>query len=165
MPQPQQRGIQAVPVSYTTPHSNAGSWTHWVRPGIEPASSWTLVGFANQWATIGTPKFSLKWSSRILAKTGLNGPRTEPDGKVQSQRGLRRAQNAWSIPEPVFLSTLLSEYRSIEKCLHMATYLQTYLASLVVWCVCFKALIRGNRETMPRSRLPRRKLMLWAGIT
>ena len=25
--------------------SNAGSLTHWVRPGIKPASSWILVGF------------------------------------------------------------------------------------------------------------------------
>ena len=30
---------------YTTAHSNARSLTHWVRPGIEPTSSWTLVGF------------------------------------------------------------------------------------------------------------------------
>ena len=31
---------QATPVTYTTAHSNAGSRTHRVRPGIEPASSW-----------------------------------------------------------------------------------------------------------------------------
>ena len=29
--------------------------TQWVRPGIEPMSSWTLVGFINHWATMGTP--------------------------------------------------------------------------------------------------------------
>ena len=33
-PQPQQRGI------YTTAHGNAGSPTHWVRPGMVPVSSW-----------------------------------------------------------------------------------------------------------------------------
>ena len=32
-------------VTYTTAHSNARSLTHWVRPGIEPMSSWILVGF------------------------------------------------------------------------------------------------------------------------
>ena len=32
-------------MTYTTAHSNAGSLTHWVRPGIEPTSSWVLVGF------------------------------------------------------------------------------------------------------------------------
>ena len=29
--------------SYSTAHGNARSLTHWVRPGIEPASSWILV--------------------------------------------------------------------------------------------------------------------------
>ena len=41
--------------TYTTAHSNAGSLTHWARPGIEPTSSWMLVGFVNCWATVGTP--------------------------------------------------------------------------------------------------------------
>ena len=38
--------------AYTTVHGNAGSLTHYVRPGIEPASSWILVGFISaepQW--------------------------------------------------------------------------------------------------------------------
>ena len=39
----------------TVAHSNAGSLAHWVSPGIEPASSWILVGFVNCWATKGTP--------------------------------------------------------------------------------------------------------------
>ena len=43
-------------VTYTTAHSNTGSSTHWMRPGIELVSSWMLVRFANCWATIGTPK-------------------------------------------------------------------------------------------------------------
>jgi len=30
-------------VTYTTAHGNAGSLTHWVRPGFEPESSWILV--------------------------------------------------------------------------------------------------------------------------
>ena len=29
----------------TTAHGNVGSITHWVRPGIKPASSWMLVRF------------------------------------------------------------------------------------------------------------------------
>ena len=36
-------------------HSNAGSLTHWARPGIKPETSWFLVGFVNHWATTGTP--------------------------------------------------------------------------------------------------------------
>ena len=46
------RGIWASSATYTTAHSNARSLTHWVRPGIKPASSWILVGFSSaelQW--------------------------------------------------------------------------------------------------------------------
>jgi len=31
--------------------------THGARPGIEPASSWILVGFINHWAITGTPSY------------------------------------------------------------------------------------------------------------
>ena len=47
MPQPQKLGIQAASVIYTTAHGNAVSLAHWVRPGIEPASSWQLVTFVS----------------------------------------------------------------------------------------------------------------------
>ena len=40
----------------TPPHSNTGSLTYWVRPGIELASSWILVGFINHRAMTGTPR-------------------------------------------------------------------------------------------------------------
>ena len=45
MPRPQQCRIQATSVTFSTAHSNAGSFTHWARPGIEPASSWMLLIF------------------------------------------------------------------------------------------------------------------------
>ena len=32
-------------MTYTTAQGNAGSLTHWARPGIKPATSWFLVGF------------------------------------------------------------------------------------------------------------------------
>ena len=32
---------------WPTPQLTDGSLTHWVRPGIEPATSWFLVGFAS----------------------------------------------------------------------------------------------------------------------
>ena len=32
---------------YTTARGNAGSLTHRVRPGVEPASSWMLIRFAD----------------------------------------------------------------------------------------------------------------------
>ena len=42
-PQLQQHQIWAESETYTTAHSNAGSLTCWVRPGIEPSTSWLLV--------------------------------------------------------------------------------------------------------------------------
>ena len=44
-PQPQQCGIWAVSATCNAAHGNAGSLTHWVRPGIKPETSWFLVGF------------------------------------------------------------------------------------------------------------------------
>ena len=54
--------IQAVAtsVTYTTAHSNARSLNPRVRPGIEPTSSWILIGFINHWATTGAPMWSLQ---------------------------------------------------------------------------------------------------------
>ena len=40
--------------AYTTALSNTRYLIHWARPGIEPASSWVLVGFITCWATGGT---------------------------------------------------------------------------------------------------------------
>ena len=42
---PQQCQIQALSSTYTTAHGNTRSLTHWARPGIEPTTSWFLVGF------------------------------------------------------------------------------------------------------------------------
>ena len=39
---------------------NAESLTYWVRPGIEPSSSWLLVIFVNNWSTMGIPEV-LSW--------------------------------------------------------------------------------------------------------
>ena len=55
MPEPQQLRIRAASATYTTAHRNARSLTHWTRPGIQPATSWFLVGFVNHCATMGTP--------------------------------------------------------------------------------------------------------------
>ena len=37
--------VWAPSVTYTTAHGNTRSLTHWVRPEIDPATSWFLVGF------------------------------------------------------------------------------------------------------------------------
>ena len=66
MPQPQQHQIQATSSTHTTAHCNAGSLTHWVRPGFEPLSSWLLVRFVNHWATMRTPGFLCVCMFRVL---------------------------------------------------------------------------------------------------
>ena len=38
-------GPNCITTYTTAARGNAGSLTHWARPGIEPASSWILVGF------------------------------------------------------------------------------------------------------------------------
>ena len=50
--EPQQWGIWVVSATYTTTHGNTGSPAHWSKPGMEPTSSWILVGFVSavpQW--------------------------------------------------------------------------------------------------------------------
>ena len=37
-------GTWAMSATYITAHGNAGSLTHWARPGITPTTSWFLVG-------------------------------------------------------------------------------------------------------------------------
>ena len=46
-PQLQQCQIRATSVAYTTVHGNARSLTQWVKPGIEPETSWFLVRFVS----------------------------------------------------------------------------------------------------------------------
>ena len=46
-PLPQQHEIQAKSATYTATHGNTRSLTHWARPGIEPTTSWFLVGFVS----------------------------------------------------------------------------------------------------------------------
>ena len=63
---------------YTAAQGNARSLTHWVRPGIEPASSWIPVRFisaAPQWEFPKpqfwpTPQWQLCWILNPLCQAG-----------------------------------------------------------------------------------------------
>ena len=46
-PQTQQCCVQTASVTYVAAHGNTRSLTHWLRPGIEPASSWTQCRIPN----------------------------------------------------------------------------------------------------------------------
>ena len=45
--EPQQGRIRAMSETYTTARGNARPFTHWVRPGIKPATLWFLVRFVS----------------------------------------------------------------------------------------------------------------------
>ena len=54
-PQLRQHQIWYTSATYIIACSNAGSLTHWVRPGIKSASSCVLIRYLASWATTGTP--------------------------------------------------------------------------------------------------------------
>ena len=59
-PQPQQCQIWAVSATYIATYGNARSLSHWMRPGMEPTSSWILVRFLSaepQWESLLFPPF------------------------------------------------------------------------------------------------------------
>ena len=69
MPQALQCQREAVSVTYTTAHGNAGSLTHWERPEIVPATSWFLVRFISavtHWELSSLPISFLSPSSSTL---------------------------------------------------------------------------------------------------
>ena len=57
VPQPQHHQIQATSVTHATACGNAGFLTHWVRPGIKPASSWRLCWVLNPLSHNGNSTF------------------------------------------------------------------------------------------------------------
>ena len=65
-PEPQPRGIWADSSTYTIPHGNVGSLTHWVRPGIKPATSCFLVGFIS-----AVPRQELLPLQLFMSVTGI----------------------------------------------------------------------------------------------
>lgn len=58
--QPQQCPIWAASSANSTACGNARSLTHWGRPGIEPASSWTLCQVLNHLSHSRTPILQLR---------------------------------------------------------------------------------------------------------
>ena len=66
MPQPWQHRIWGTSATYAAACNNARSWIHWMRPGIEPTSSWTLCGFLPPLSHSGDSRFetfllSISW--------------------------------------------------------------------------------------------------------
>ena len=57
--------------TYTTAHSNAGSLTHWARPGIKPESSWILVRFVTTEPWLKLPRDTVLLSVKSIVATDL----------------------------------------------------------------------------------------------
>ena len=73
-PLPQQCHIRAMSVTHATASGNAGSLTHWVRPGIEPESSQTLCQVLNLLSHKGPSqisKFLIVYSFREQSFSGI----------------------------------------------------------------------------------------------
>ena len=84
MPQPRQHWIRAASVTYAPACSNARSLTPRARPGMEPASSWILVGFLTSCTTTGTPIFLV---SDCCGKVTRNAVTWKKGSGVQAQPG------------------------------------------------------------------------------
>ena len=97
---PQHHQIRAMSATYTTAHGNTGSFTHWARPGIEPTTSWFLVGFVPavpQWELLEDEFLNVHWESTFFFKKKTHeeffcGAAGEGSG------GLSRCCGAGSIP-------------------------------------------------------------------
>ena len=57
--------------TYTTAHSYAGYLTHWVRPGIEPASLWTVCQVLNPQSHSRNSLFHSFWSMSSILSTEI----------------------------------------------------------------------------------------------
>ena len=95
-PQPRRHQIRAMSVSYTSACGNAGSLTHWVRPGIKPASPWILVRSSiSCWATAGTPRpsfFGGEGEHRTFSIWKLSGWGSSQSCNRQPEPQLRQCQ-------------------------------------------------------------------------
>ena len=67
-PQPQPQEIWATSAIYTAAHGNTRSPTHWVRPGIEPTSSWLLFRFI-----FTVPQWELPQTAVLNSITSFRG--------------------------------------------------------------------------------------------
>ena len=105
-------------MTYPTAHGNVGSLTHWARPGIEPASSWILVGFVSFWATMGTLLPTLYqrvyFFVVLLCFLGSNLRHMEiPRLGVQSELQLLARTTAIAMPDP---SRVCNLHHSSQQC-------------------------------------------------
>ena len=102
-PQPLQSQIRAASATCTTVHGNTGSLTHWAKPGIEPTTSWFLVGFVIYWATTGTPRNDIFCGIHSTEGTGNTENRKDvisedhPARKIGLTKGNSKHETKWPL--------------------------------------------------------------------
>ena len=111
-PQPQQDGTQATSATYITAHGNTGSPTHWVKPRIEPASSWILGGFVSAAPQRELLQCSLYKNFLALSTAYKNSQSRDPTWATSSDTTRSLIYQATrELPSSVFLFFGLSRAR------------------------------------------------------
>ena len=106
MTQPQQCQTWATSVTYTIAHSNAGSLTHWARPGIKPESLWMLVRFISTEPWWEPPRWGNPYLILIFPMRSF----------TESERGVDGVSKVWifwncqCVKWEVFLIVLKSQF-------------------------------------------------------
>ena len=115
--------------TYTIAHGNTGSLTHWVSSGIEPASSWILVGFVStvpqqecrdgqafiplhQSVTECGPLWEgkrLGWGSALSLRPSLNSvtANNSPSGSILSIECVLHWREIWVVHSSFYLNPVL----------------------------------------------------------
>ena len=118
-PQPQQHGIWAMSVTYTTAHDNTRSFIHLVKPGIEPATSWFLVRFVSSapWQELPRLRFltnALRLASSTKGESWeVNGANNPTFTNIFSHvykyeiKGMRRLYYMFKVNQPVSCATAI----------------------------------------------------------
>ena len=83
-------------------NGNARCLTHWTRPGMEPTSSWILVGFVNTWTMTGTLKMEFERIRGDVERSWHTHHRAE---MRRGDLGLlcavvEKASWCWNVPRP-----------------------------------------------------------------
>ena len=100
--------IRATAAGLHYSHGNARSLTHWVRPRIEPSSSWFLVGFVSTepWRELPRERFVTWWwdFQKLFAKVFCFPNKVE--GGHQVRLGSGGCWGSWRREEKVWKSYL-----------------------------------------------------------
>ena len=147
VPQLQQHRIRAMSVTCTTAHGKAGSLTYWVRPGIEPTSSWILVGFI----TAETQRNSLK-TFFYCHFTGVGGgSRGKCIGQCAVFNQKFSAKLLCTVCCTQFLYKPLYTCRSIPYLLPASTALLAVLPHRLWVCCCWTRWSLGAQSSLESS--------------